>query len=373
MNSKEKRILVVSALGAGGVSNLMTNIQERIDRDKLNFDYLVFHDERPYKADLVESLGSKIYVASTDNIKFRPLRRIARLGKIRKICRENNVKVLHYNSDIAADLTNIIAARMGGVKHVTMHAHNASYTVPGLSPVIASKICKPFLPLVSNNFWACSNLAGNFVFPKSVVNSDKYKMIPNGINLEKYDYNPQIRSDLRKELGIADNAFVIGHAGRFVEQKNHRFLLQIFKAIQEKDQEIVFLCFGKGVLMDEMKEYAKKLGVNVRFMGNSDSMEKMWQVMDVFVMPSLHEGLPVAGIEAQASGLKCFFADTITKEVDVTGQSVFLSLNDSPEKWAQTILDNKNYVRTSNIDKLRAAGYDIDLMAANFQDYYLGL
>ncbi len=368
-----KRVLVVASLGTGGVSTLMTNIQARLDREKLNFDYLIFHDKRPYKADLVESMGSRIFVASADRIKFRPFRRLFRLAEIKKVCKENNIEYLHYNADLPADLTNIIAARLGGVKHITMHAHNASYTVSGLSVVLTSKICKPFLPLVSDNFWACSNLAGSFVFPQSVLKSKKYKMVPNGINLEKYDYNPGVRKELREELGIPDSAFVVGHAGRFVEQKNHRFLIQIYKALQDKDKNAVFLCFGKGELKDEMEEYAKKLGVTVRFMGNSDRMEKMWQVMDAFAMPSFHEGLPVAGIEAQACGLKCFFADTITKEVDVSGQSVFLSLNDSAEKWAQTILDNKNYIRASNIDKLRAAGYDIDLMAANFQDYYLGI
>ena len=107
------RVLVVSALGAGGVSTLMTNLQALMDREKINFDYLVFHRERPYRADLVEGMGSRIYVASADEVKIQALRRIVRMRRIQKICRENRIQILHYNADFAADLTNIIAARAG--------------------------------------------------------------------------------------------------------------------------------------------------------------------------------------------------------------------------------------------------------------------
>lgn len=374
MNENTQKVLVVSALGVGGVSTLMTNIQARLDRSQINFDYLVFHDERPYRADFVEGLGSKIYVASVDYLKHQALRRVARMIKIAKICRRNHIDILHYNADFSADLTNIIAAKIGGVKHVTMHAHNASFTVPGKSVQIMSKVLKPFIPLFVDDCWACSNLAGAFVFPKRILSSKKYQMVPNGIELKKFDFDQQKRKRIRLENN-ADDKFIIGHAGRFVDQKNHDFLIDVFFHIQKKDPNVVLWLFGGGVLFDEIRQKAESLGIDekIKFFGVKDNMYDMWQALDVFVMPSLHEGLPVAAIEAQASGLQCVFSDTITSEVDVSGNSVFLSLKSSAEVWADKVLELKHSqtIRISGLAKLREKNYDIDQMAETFANHYI--
>src|SRR5699024_5001288 len=147
--------------------------------------------------------------------------------------------------------------------------------------------------------------------------SGKYSVLPNGIELNKYDFNPTVRDEIRKKLDL-EGKYVVGHAGRFSDQKNHSFLLDIFQKIYEKDKNTIMLLFGVGELLELIKKKAARLGIEdaVIFYGTSNEMEKMWQAMDVFVMPSLHEGLPVTGIEAQASGLPCIFADTITREVD---------------------------------------------------------
>lgn len=368
----EKRVLVVASLGTGGVSNLMTNIQKRINRNELNFDYLVFHDEKPFKADVVTEMGSKIYVASTDSYKIRAFRRLFRLRKIWQICKKNKIQYLHYNSDFAADFTNILAAKLGGVKMVTMHAHNSSYTLPGVSVKISSFLLKPLLPIVVDNFWACSNLAGQFMFPKRVLLSERYKMVPNGIETNKFDYDKKKREEMRQKLDV-EGKYVIGHAGRFVHQKNHKFLIDVFKCIQEIDSDAVFLLYGTGELLDEIKEYSQKNNVNVRFMGVSGNMNEVWQAMDVFVMPSFHEGLPVSGIEAQTSGLRCVFSDTITREVDVSGTSRFLSLNESADKWAEEIISMKNYERKSFREEMLKKRYDIQQLTETFEKYYMSI
>ena len=161
--------------------------------------------------------------------------------------------------------------------------------------------------------------------------------------MKKFDYNEAVRREIRKKLNL-EGKYVVGHAGRFSDQKNHSFLLDIFQAVHRKNPNTVLLLFGVGELQEAMKNKARTLGIEdaVIFYGASNEMNKMWQAMDVFVMPSLYEGLPVTGVEAQASGLPCIFSDTITKEVGLTDKTEFLSLNESPKTWAEHALKYGN-------------------------------
>lgn len=373
MQEKEPvRVLVTAPLGVGGVTNMMINIQSHLDRSKVNFDYLVFHDRKEALEDKVASMGSRKLIASVDHISVRPLRRLLRINEIRKVCKENKIQILHYNADSAADVTNILGAKLGGVKYVTIHSHNAGFGTAGKGVRMVSKLLQPFIPALCNNYWACSDLAARFLFPKSIIEAGNYAVLPNGIELEKYDYNEAVRKEMRAKLGLEDR-FVVGHAGRFSDQKNHTFLLDIFKEIARKNDKAVLLLFGVGELVEPMKEKAKRLGIQERviFYGASSEMEKMYQAMDVFLMPSLHEGLPVTGVEAQASGLPCVFADTITKEVDITGHSVFLSLDEAPGVWADKVLAYVEFERKSNKKELLEAGYDIQQTADIVSKLYL--
>lgn len=373
MQEKEPvRVLVTAPLGVGGVTNMMINIQSHLDRSKVNFDYLVFHDRKEALEDKVASMGSRKLIASVDHISVRPLRRLLRINEIRKVCKENKIQILHYNADSAADVTNILGAKLGGVKYVTIHSHNAGFGTAGKGVRMVSKLLQPFIPALCNNYWGCSDLAARFLFPKSIIEAGNYAVLPNGIELEKYDYNEAVRKEMRTKLRLEDR-FVVGHAGRFSDQKNHTFLLDIFKEIARKNDKAVLLLFGVGELVEPMKEKAKRLGIQERviFYGASSEMEKMYQAMDVFLMPSLHEGLPVTGVEAQASGLPCVFADTITKEVDITGHSVFLSLDEAPGVWADKVLAYVEFERKSNKKELLEAGYDIQQTADTVSKLYL--
>lgn len=374
MEDRAVRVVVTAPLGVGGVTNMMINIQSHMDRTKVNFDYLVYHDRKEPLEGRIFAMGSKKLIASVDNVSIRPLRRILRINEIRKICKKNNVKILHYNADSAADMTNIIGAKLGGVKYITIHSHNAGFGKVGIGIKLVSALLKPLIPLMCDNYWACSDLAARFLFPKSIIKGKKYTVLPNGIELDKYDFNPAVRNAMRKRLHL-DGKYVVGHAGRFTDQKNHSFLLDVFKKIHDNNSNTVLLLFGVGELMESMKQKAAKLGIEdaVIFYGASDEMPKMWQVMDVFVMPSLHEGLPVTGIEAQACGLPCVFADTITREVDVTGKSEFLSLNDSPEIWADHVLKHESDIRESGVTVLREAHYDIQQTTDMVSELYLNV
>lgn len=365
-------ILVHAPLGVGGVTNLMLNIQRNIDRKLLNFDYLVFHDRIEPKEQFVYSMGSKKLIASADNIKFKPLRGIIRLFKIRNVCKNNNVKIFHFNGGAPLGFLTMFAAKCGGVKWITFHSHNGGMSNEGFLVKPISAICKPLLNLVVDDYWACSSIAARFSFPRSIVRGKKYYFMPNAIDLHKFKYNEKIRKQVRNELGLSGK-FVIGHAGRFNRQKNHAFLIDIFAEIHRKDSNAVLVLFGVGELQESIKNKVNALELNdyVLFYGASNQMNRMYQAMDVFLMPSLFEGLPVVGVEAQAAGLPIVFSDVITREVGVAPNIEYLSLKEPVDIWANKVLKFKNAKRTDYCRELEEAGFDQDKMVAHFEKYYL--
>lgn len=215
---------------------------------------------------------------------------------------------------------------------------------------------------------------GFFSFPKKIVVNQVYKFIPNGIALEKYAFDLTIREKVRRDLGV-ENKFVIGHAGRFNVQKNHEYLIDVFASLHKECNDAVLLLFGDGELRESMQQKVKKLHLeeSVHFMGTTNEMQKMYQAMDVFVMPSFCEGLPVAGVEAQASGLPVLLADTITKEVDVTDCVKYLPLSKDKSAWVKEIQSFRDFKRYSRIEELRKAGFDEKDVAKYFQNFYLNI
>lgn len=372
---KAQHILVTAPLGFGGITSMMINIQKNLDRDKLNFDYLVLHDRHEDLEDIVLGMGSKKIVASADEVGNKFLREITRWYRLYRTFKDNNIKVLHLNGGPSSDMNIVFLAKLAGVKHVTFHTHNAGSAVyRNKISVIMSNAYKPLMPAFVDSFWACSSLAAQFSFPKSIVKNQRYEFIPNGIALEKYAFDLTIRERVRRDLGV-ENKFVIGHAGRFNVQKNHEYLIDVFAALHSECNDAVLLLFGDGELREAMQQKVKKLHLeeSVQFMGTTNEMQKIYQAMDVFVMPSFCEGLPVAGVEAQASGLPVLLADTITKEVDVTDCVKYLPLSADKSAWVKEILKFRDFKRYSRIEELRKAGFDEKDVAKYFQNFYLNI
>ena len=233
---------------------------------------------------------------------------------------------------------------------------------------------RPFARLFATHYFACSRLAGEWMYGRKMMDIGKVKIVNNAIDLKKYEFNPRKREILRKELGLNDE-FVIGHVGRFMFQKNHEFLIDVFAEACKKKPHMVLLLIGDGPLRSAMEEKVRKLGLtdHVKFLGLRNDVQDLYNVMDIFVLPSHYEGLPVVGVEAQANGLPCLFSTKVTKETHLTHLAQFLDLATGTSKWAERIVSMK-YERNEEIgEELKQAGFEINKEARNLMSFYTKL
>ena len=235
---------------------------------------------------------------------------------------------------------------------------------------------RPFSKVYVTDYMCCSELAGRWLFGDKAYDSGKVYLLNNAIDLDKFKYNKSLRKEKRKELGISDDTLVIGHIGRFVAQKNHTFLIDIFNELHKKNPSSLLLLVGQGPLMEEIKNKVKELKLNdsVRFLGQRNDVNELYQAFDVFCLPSLYEGLPVVGVEAQASGLLCILSNAMTKETKVLDITKFMSLNNTPREWADSILDDvKRYKIIDSSKEMRSKNFYIKEEAKKLEKYYLNL
>ena len=217
--------------------------------------------------------------------------------------------------------------------------------------------------------FACSREAAEFLFGKN----NKAIILKNGIEVDKYIFSDYIRNRIRSEWNVQDE-FVIGHVGRCDEAKNQSYLIDIFSEIYKINKKTRLILVGDGVMMGHLRTKVKKKGLSatVKFLGVCENVNELLQGFDVFVFPSIFEGLPVTVIEAQASGLKCVLSDTITREVDISGNVEFVSLKELPSIWADKILKhNRKYKREDIVDAIKKYGYDIRYTAQFLEQFYL--
>ena len=220
---------------------------------------------------------------------------------------------------------------------------------------------------------APSTEAAEYVFGKDCIEKGKAQLLHNGIDLSIYRYSAEDRQNIRKEFNVPENAFVIGHVGRFQAQKNHLFLLEIFSHVCKRTENALLLLVGKGELEENIREKATALGIldRIIFTGVRSDVPALLSAMDVFVFPSLYEGMPNAAIEAQAAGLPCIISDTLTKEANVTGLVTYLPL-ENPEAWGKQAINSVQKERTDTHAAFQKAGYDIQSVAEHFVKLIFG-
>jgi glycosyltransferase involved in cell wall biosynthesis len=222
----------------------------------------------------------------------------------------------------------------------------------------------------ANYYFSCGDKASLWLFGRK--NLSRVQIINNAIATEDFEYNSEVSSSLRKELGLEEN-LVIGHVGNFVPEKNHHFLLQVFNEIKKKEPTSKLMLVGGGGLQRQYEELAVQMGLgkSVVFMGVRKDVNQLLQAFDVFLFPSTNEGLPVTLIESQAAGLKILASENISNELDITGNLIFMSLEKSPLEWADQLIQMANYERVGTRQKIVDGNYDIKSNAAELQKFYL--
>lgn len=376
MSKSEIRIVHTCPLGTGGITSLVLNLCQHMDRNRVNFDYLVYRNQEEYNESRALALGGRKLIASNTDGKNGLMRFWLKFYRTYKILKKENPDAFHINASTPYDTLVGISAKLAGVKKVIVHSHNASSSDDSIVKKIIYKITKCFMSTYTDAYFTCSTEAAEYMFPKAVLKNKDYTMIRNGITPSVFYYNEQRRNELREKYNLSD-AFVIGNVGRLVTQKNQSFLLDIVQKLTEKKSNAVLVLIGVGELEDTLKEKAHVLGIeeNVMFLGASNNVNELMLMMDTFVMTSFHEGLPVVGIEAQASGLPCVFADTITKEVKVAENVAFMPLEKSSEEWCDLILEltAKPNDRTFGPVCVEKCGFSIETVAKDIQNKYINI
>lgn len=373
--SEPIRVLhVVGNMGIGGIETLIMNIYRNIDRDKVQFDFLIHNPTEGEYADEIKKLGGHIYRMPVLRDKTRTYywRYFEYKRALKKFFSEHKeIKVLHGHMTNTASIYMPIAMKYGNVKCCIAHSHQTEAT-PGLSGVVTN-ILQRHLEKIATDYFACSEEAAKWIYSIEIVENGKVKIIHNGTDVEKYHFDSVEHEKIKNQMGHSGK-IVFGNVARFKKQKNHEFLIDIFAEIHKMNQNTVLILVGQGELEENMKEKVAKLGLDdcVEFLGARNDVPTLLKDFDVFLLPSLFEGLPLVGIEAQAAGLPMITSNTVTLEADVTGNVTFLPLELSAEEWAKKILEvNEFFVRKDMTQKVREAGYDIKQTAQWLQKFYL--
>jgi len=354
------RILnVVPNMRAAGIETFIMNVYRNIDRKKVQFDFLVHNEKKEFYDDEIEKLGGRIYRLSFKDDK-NIIKYIKDLNDFFKEHKE--YKIVHGHMQSMMPLY-LYIAKKNKVPVRIAHSHNGNYekTIKGFILHVFSRMDR----YVSTNNWACSNVAGKYLF-----GNKEYDIIYNGINVEKFKFDLEIRNAVRKENDFNDK-FVIGNIARFEIQKNHKFLIDVFYEFQKINSNAILVLIGEGKLKKKMESYVMKMNIQdkVKFLGIRKDTERLYQAMDCFLLPSLYEGLPVVGIEAQVSGLHCIFSDTITKEVQISPNTVFLGIKEKNiEDWKNSIFPEKEIKRNSKINMQK---YDIKSISNLIERKYI--
>lgn len=356
----------VSNMARAGIETMLMNYYRHVDRDLVQFDFLANKPAPGEYDDEIRQLGGRVLVSpGLSPTRFREYGRFMS----QYVAGTPELRIVHGHNEAMAYYA-LQTAKNAGVRVRIAHAHNTRIIRDYKYPL--KRVCKQLLTGAATDYWACGSDAGRFYFGERRW-EEQGVIIHNAIDPDRFRFDMDTRKRMRHAYGLEDS-FVIGHVGRFNIQKNHMRLLQIFAEVVYADPAARLILIGVGELEEAVRRETIRVGINdkVSFLGQLANVDEWYQAMDCFVLPSLFEGLPVVGIEAQAAGLPCVFSDRVTDEVQITQETCRLSLEDDNAQWVSHILSLRGERdRSSGEQAIQDAGYDIRQEATKLQNRYL--
>lgn len=364
-----KRILcIVGGMNAGGAETFLMKVYRDMDKTKYQMDFAVAIADKGYYDDEIIALGGKIHHVTPKSLGF-----IKNFNSVREIVKKNGYRYVLRTSQHSLSALELLAAWLGGAKVRVFRSSNSNTTSGSKKQMLLHKLCGFMPKRFANVRIAPSTEAAEFMFGKGCMKKGRARILHNGVDLGVYHYDADSRKRIRQELNVADNALLIGHVGRFNQQKNHSFLLEIFKEIHSMNKNAVLMLVGKGELEATVRAKAEALGIaeHIIFTGVRSDVPQLLSAMDVFVFPSLYEGMPNTVIEAQATGLPCVIADTITREANITGLVTYLPLEE-PQVWAQKALESFDMQRADTKQAFIDNKYNVESVVEDFVNLVWG-
>ena len=318
---------ILNRMDSGGIEAVVMNYYRHMDRSQVQFDFYLAEDSSFPQREELERLGAGIYLIPPYSKPF------AYHNALYKAFKEKKYRIVHAHLSTMSVFP-LFAAWRAEVPVRICHNHTTAHWGEGMKTLL-KYILRPFNKIFATDYFACGETAGRWMYGNRCFDAGKVTVMPNAIDTEKFAFDPEARVRLREELGIPQDAFVVGHVGRFMYQKNHSFLVDVFAELLKERPDARLLLIGEGELMGQIQEKVRGLGINesVIFTGARMDVNKLYSVMDVFCLPSFYEGMPVVAWEAQANGLPCVFSSEVSKESAKSLNCFFKDTDQEKNSW----------------------------------------
>lgn len=364
-NNKPIRVAqVIGKWVGGGVESVVMNYYRNINRDKIQFDFICDEDSTNIPYEEIEKLGGKVILVPPYQKAIKYHR------KLKKVFKEEKYKIVHSHINTLS-VFSLFAAKCAGVPVRIAHSHSTTNKKEKKKNLM-KQVLRPFSKVFATNYMCCSEFAGRWLFGNKEYDNGNVYLLNNAIDLDKFKYDEKVRKEKRKELNISDDILVIGHVGRFVEQKNHRFLIDVFNEYHKENKNSILMLIGQGPLLFEMKEKIKKLNIEdkVLFLGQKENINDYYNVMDLFLFPSLYEGLGMVMVEAQVNGIPCVASTEVPTCAKINNFVKFVKLSDDILNWVNAIKLGFNKNRKNDINNFKKNGFDIKYEAKKLEKKY---
>jgi len=365
-----ERILYVvgGRFSRGGIESFIMNYYRHMNRSKIQIDFIVHGYGKGAYDDEIESLGGRIY-----HVPIKTKNPIKNVRMLYGICKSGRYQIIHAHMDAMSYVPLKIAKKCGIAVRIA-HSHNTEHLTNNRIKIILNEYARKKLPLVVTHYYACSKMAGIWLFGEK--NVDKIQIVSNAIDIDRFRYDKHMRKTVRDRMGIDDSDIIIGHVGRYEYQKNHEYLIEVFNRLHKVSDRYKLMLIGDGSLKEAVKEKVRNDSLSdfVIFVDACGNVNEYYNAFDLFCMPSYFEGLSVVMIEAQCNGLQCITSDTTSVESNVTGNVQFLPISqEAIDVWVNKILGADLSRDSDAVQKIIGGGYSICDAAVKLQEKYLQL